>query len=164
MSRWRKRIGPEAMTGVAIERAYHRTTATGTTTTRARPGWVMLSGRRRGLTPQMKREIKRRSAIEPMIGHAKNDGRLGRNQLKPSPRPPWRQDQRAVGRLRPQPAPHPQHTGASFCPDPGSPPRARRKTRYLAPTSRHPKINRLGVFQGRLLTLEPRAIPRPSNH
>jgi IS5 family transposase len=29
----------------------------------------------------MKRELKRRSAIEPMIGHAKNDGRLGRNQL-----------------------------------------------------------------------------------
>lgn len=29
----------------------------------------------------MKRELKRRSAIEPMIGHAKNDGRLGRNYL-----------------------------------------------------------------------------------
>ena len=29
----------------------------------------------------MKRELKRRSAIEPMIGHAKNDGRLGRNWL-----------------------------------------------------------------------------------
>jgi IS5 family transposase len=42
---------------------------------------VFLSGRTRGLTPQMKRELKRRSAIEPMIGHAKNDGRLGRNHL-----------------------------------------------------------------------------------
>lgn len=42
---------------------------------------VMLSGRRRGLTPTMKRELRRRSAIEPMIGHAKNDGRLGRNFL-----------------------------------------------------------------------------------
>jgi len=29
----------------------------------------------------MKREPKRRSAIEPMIGNAKNDGRLGRNYL-----------------------------------------------------------------------------------
>jgi IS5 family transposase len=29
----------------------------------------------------MKRELKRRSAIEPMIGHAKTDGRLGRNHL-----------------------------------------------------------------------------------
>ncbi|MGH1482874.1 MAG: IS5 family transposase [Geminicoccales bacterium] len=42
---------------------------------------VMISGRKRGLTPTMKRELKRRSAIEPMIGHAKNDGRLGRNWL-----------------------------------------------------------------------------------
>ena len=42
---------------------------------------VMLSGHRRGLTPTMKRELKRRSAIEPMIGHAKCDGRLGRNWL-----------------------------------------------------------------------------------
>ena len=42
---------------------------------------VMLSGHKRGLTPTMKRELKRRSAIEPMIGHAKNDGRLGRNWL-----------------------------------------------------------------------------------
>ncbi len=41
----------------------------------------MLSGHRRGLTPTMKRELKRRSAIEPMIGHAKCDGRLGRNWL-----------------------------------------------------------------------------------
>jgi hypothetical protein len=29
----------------------------------------------------MKREFKRRSAIEPMIGHTKTDGRLGRNYL-----------------------------------------------------------------------------------
>ncbi len=41
----------------------------------------MLSGHKRGLTPTMKRELKRRSAIEPMIGHAKCDGRLGRNWL-----------------------------------------------------------------------------------
>ena len=34
----------------------------------------MISGNKRGLTPTMKRELKRRSAIEPMIGHAKNDG------------------------------------------------------------------------------------------
>ena len=43
---------------------------------------VMLSGHKRGLTPTMKRELKRRSAIEPMIGHAKCDGRLGRNWLR----------------------------------------------------------------------------------
>ena len=43
---------------------------------------VMLSGRKRGLTPQMKRELKRRSAIEATIGHIKTDGRLDRNFLK----------------------------------------------------------------------------------
>jgi IS5 family transposase len=42
---------------------------------------VMISGRNRGLTPIMKRELNRRSAVESMIGHAKNDGRLGRNWL-----------------------------------------------------------------------------------
>lgn len=42
---------------------------------------VLISGRRRGLTPQMKKELKRRNAIEPVIGHMKNDGKLGRNYL-----------------------------------------------------------------------------------
>ena len=41
----------------------------------------MISGQRRGLTPQMKRELKRRSAIEATIGHMKTDGRLDRNFL-----------------------------------------------------------------------------------
>ena len=43
---------------------------------------VMLSGQKRGLRPQMKRELKRRSAIEATIGHMKTDGRLDRNFLK----------------------------------------------------------------------------------
>jgi IS5 family transposase len=34
---------------------------------------VFISGRKRGMTPQMKRELKRRSAIEPVIGHMKAD-------------------------------------------------------------------------------------------
>jgi len=42
---------------------------------------VLISGRRRGLTPQMKKELTRRSAIEPVIGHMKADGKLGRNYL-----------------------------------------------------------------------------------
>lgn len=36
----------------------------------------------RGLAPQIKKEMKRRSAIEPLIGHIKNDGHMGRNYLK----------------------------------------------------------------------------------
>ena len=43
---------------------------------------VMMSGRTRGLSPQMKRELKRRSAIEATIGHMKTDGCLDRNVLK----------------------------------------------------------------------------------
>ena len=42
---------------------------------------VFISRQRRGLTPTIRRELRRRSAIEPMIGHMKADGRLGRNHL-----------------------------------------------------------------------------------
>lgn len=42
---------------------------------------VFLSGQRRGLTPTIRKELRRRSAIEPAIGHMKSDGRLGRNYL-----------------------------------------------------------------------------------
>lgn len=57
---------------------------------------VMIAGSRRGLTPTMRRELKRRSAIEPTIGHMKTDGRLDRNFLPgtmatPSMRCSWPQ-------------------------------------------------------------------------
>jgi IS5 family transposase len=44
-------------------------------------GSVMIAGAKRGLTATMKRELKRRSAIEATIGHMKTDGRLDRNFL-----------------------------------------------------------------------------------
>jgi hypothetical protein len=43
---------------------------------------VVVAGRRRGITPTIKRELRRRSAIEAMIGHMKLDGKLARNHLK----------------------------------------------------------------------------------
>lgn len=43
---------------------------------------VYISGQRRGMTWSLKRDLKRRSAIEPHIGHMKSDGKLGRNYLK----------------------------------------------------------------------------------
>ena len=43
---------------------------------------VYLSGQKRGMTPALKRALRRRSAIEPMIGHMKSDGRLERCLLK----------------------------------------------------------------------------------
>ena len=46
---------------------------------------VYLSGQKRGIkTQQLKRSLKRRQAIEPVIGHLKSDGLLGRKHLKGS--------------------------------------------------------------------------------
>ena len=43
---------------------------------------VLISGSKRGLTPALKKLLRRRSAIEPEIGHMKTDGRLARCPLK----------------------------------------------------------------------------------
>ena len=43
---------------------------------------IWKSGQRRGVTRGLKAMIKRRSAIEPTIGHMKSDGKLNRNWLK----------------------------------------------------------------------------------
>ena len=45
------------------------------------PATVFIAGQKRGLTPTIRRELKRRSAIEATIGHMKTDGRLDRNFL-----------------------------------------------------------------------------------
>ena len=42
---------------------------------------VFTAGQKRRMTPQIKREMKRRSAVEPVIGHLKEDHRMGRNYL-----------------------------------------------------------------------------------
>jgi IS5 family transposase len=43
---------------------------------------VLISGTRRGLTPELIADLRRRSAIEAEIGHMKTDGRLSRCPLK----------------------------------------------------------------------------------
>lgn len=43
---------------------------------------VWIAGAKRGVTAAIKRKLKRRNAIEPIIGHLKSDGRLARNFLK----------------------------------------------------------------------------------
>src|SRR5918994_707914 len=68
-----------AMTGVEPERTYVDRGFRGHDY--AKKERVFIAGQRRGLTPTIKRELRRRSAIEPMIGHMKEDGRLGRNHL-----------------------------------------------------------------------------------
>jgi IS5 family transposase len=42
---------------------------------------VFISGQKRGVTPRIKRQLRRRSAIEPVIGHLKQEHRMGRNYL-----------------------------------------------------------------------------------
>jgi len=43
---------------------------------------VFISGQRRGVTSAIKKQMKRRQAIEPHIGHLKNEGKLGLCRLK----------------------------------------------------------------------------------
>src|ERR1700691_4942634 len=42
---------------------------------------VYISGQRRRVTETIKRQLRRRSAVEPVIGHAKAEHRMGRNYL-----------------------------------------------------------------------------------
>ena len=81
---------------------------------------VLISGTRRGLTPKLIADLRRRSAIEAEIGHMKTDGRLSRCLLKGTLGPSRACEHALPGngrslcrplRLRPQ---HPK--------DPGPPP------------------------------------------
>jgi IS5 family transposase len=68
----------ERITGVPVERAYVDRGYRGHDADKSR---VFLSGQKRGVTPTIRREIRRRAGIEPVIGHLKSDGHLGRNFL-----------------------------------------------------------------------------------
>ncbi len=70
----------EALTGREIERIYVDKGYVGHDA--PKPGRVFRSGQKRGVHGQIKRELRRRSAIEPVIGHCKSDGHLDRNYLK----------------------------------------------------------------------------------
>ncbi len=70
----------EALTGREIERVYVDKGYRGHDA--PRPHRVFKSGQKRGVHGQIRRELRRRSAIEPVIGHCKADGHLGRNFLK----------------------------------------------------------------------------------
>ena len=68
----------ERITGTAIARAYVDRGYRGHNADRTR---VFISRQKRGITPTIRRELRRRAAIEPVIGHMKTDGHLGRNFL-----------------------------------------------------------------------------------
>ncbi|TIN52759.1 MAG: IS5/IS1182 family transposase, partial [Mesorhizobium sp.] len=42
---------------------------------------VFTAGQKRRVTPAIKRQMRRRSAVEPVIGHIKSEHRMGRNYL-----------------------------------------------------------------------------------
>lgn len=42
---------------------------------------VYISGQKRNVTKAIKRDLRRRSAVEPVIGHSKGEHRMGRNHL-----------------------------------------------------------------------------------
>jgi IS5 family transposase len=43
---------------------------------------IWITGQARNVTKNIKREMKRRAAVEPVIGHVKAEHRMGRNYLK----------------------------------------------------------------------------------
>jgi hypothetical protein len=50
-----------------------------------------------GSAPKIKREMRRRSAVEPVIGHLKAEHRMGRSYL-------WHRQGDAINAASPQPA------------------------------------------------------------
>jgi transposase, IS5 family len=70
----------QALTGRAIERAFADKGYRGHDANN--PRRVFISGQKRGVFGAIKRQLKRRSAIEPAIGHMKSEGHLGRCYLK----------------------------------------------------------------------------------
>lgn len=71
----------EALVGNTIERAF---TDKGYRGHNAPPDYklrIFIAGQRRRVTPKIKRQMRRRSAIEPVIGHMKAEHRMGRNYL-----------------------------------------------------------------------------------
>jgi IS5 family transposase len=70
----------QKLTGCEIERAYVDKGYRGHDA--QNPRRVFISGQKRGVFGVIKRELRRRSAIEPVIGHMKAEGHLGRCYLK----------------------------------------------------------------------------------
>ncbi len=71
----------ERLTGICVKRAYGDRGYRGHKV--EREGLEVIITHTRGITsPTIKREMRRRSAIEPVIGHMKQDGHLERNHLK----------------------------------------------------------------------------------
>lgn len=71
----------EALVGNTIERAFLDKGYRGHNAPPDYKFRIFLSGQKRGVTPKTKRQLRRRSAVEPVIGHLKAEHRMGRNYL-----------------------------------------------------------------------------------
>jgi IS5 family transposase len=73
--------GIETLVGNVLERIF---TDAGYRGHNAPPGYkfkVFTAGQKRRVTPQIKRQMRRRAAVEPVIGHLKAEHRMGRSHL-----------------------------------------------------------------------------------
>jgi transposase, IS5 family len=68
----------EALTGAGISRILADAGYKGHNAPLAHKFHVFTTGQKRGVTPQIKRQMKRRAAVEPVIGHIKNEHRMNR--------------------------------------------------------------------------------------
>jgi IS5 family transposase len=73
--------GIEALTGAALSRVLADAGYKGGNAPPEHKFKVYTQGQKRGVTKAIKALFKRRAAIEPVIGHCKNDHRMGRNFL-----------------------------------------------------------------------------------
>jgi IS5 family transposase len=71
----------EAMTGAALTRILADAGYKGHNAPEEHRFRVYTQGQKRGVTDAIKRQLKRRAAIEPVIGHCKEDHRMDRNFL-----------------------------------------------------------------------------------
>jgi IS5 family transposase len=71
-----KRLLEQKPKAVFVDKGYRDVSVEGVT--------IWRSGQKRGVTQSIGKAIRRRSAIEPAIGHMKNEGKLRRNWLKGS--------------------------------------------------------------------------------
>ena len=73
--------GIEAMTGAALSRILADAGYKGHNAPPEHRFKVYTQGQKRGVTGAIRRQMKRRAAIEPVIGHCKENHRMGRNFL-----------------------------------------------------------------------------------
>lgn len=71
----------EALTGAVLKRILADAGYRGHNAPKSHRFRVFTAGQKRRVTPAIKRQMRRRSAIEPVIGHLKASHRMGRNYL-----------------------------------------------------------------------------------